>query len=253
MTLAELQHDFRAWLVDASPEAADRVIGLGHPGLAVYQNNYRAQLVGCLEVSYPKTRDRLGHEAFLHAVITHIDAHPPHAWTLDAYADGFADTLATLFPDNPDLHELAWIEHALSAAFVAADAAPLDATDLATLDWEHARLRLSPALRMRAVTTNAERIWHDGGEAAMLAEPAALLVWRQDYTSCLREVSILECEALTQLQHDGSFAAMCDMLAERLGEDAGVARAGAWLAEWIGSALIVVIVGTSPGKEPSCP
>ncbi|WP_342050295.1 MULTISPECIES: DNA-binding domain-containing protein [unclassified Cupriavidus] len=250
MTLAELQHDFRAWLVDASPDAADRVIGAGHPGLAVYQNNYRAQLVGCLEASYPKTRDRLGHAAFLHTAITHIDARPPHAWTLDAYADGFGDTLATLFPDNPDLEELAWIEHALSTAFVAADAAPLDAADLAALDWDRARLCLSPALRMRAVTTNAERVWHDATEAEMLPEPAALLVWRQDYTSCLRQVSMLEFEALAQLRRDGSFAALCDMLAERLGEDAGVAQAGAWLAGWIGSALIVT---TPPEEEPSCP
>ncbi|WP_342050294.1 MULTISPECIES: hypothetical protein [unclassified Cupriavidus] len=58
MTLAELQHDFRAWLVDASPDAADRVIGAGHPGLAVYRNNYRAQRAGCAEVAHAKTRNR---------------------------------------------------------------------------------------------------------------------------------------------------------------------------------------------------
>jgi len=239
MRLAELQREFRAWLVEASPEAAARVAGLDHPGLAVYQNNYRAQLVGCLEVSYPKTRDRIGSEAFLNAAITHIDERPPHAWTLDAYAEGFDGTLEAMFPEHPDVSELAWIEHALATAFVAADATPLAAADLAALDWDHARLVLSPALRMREVTTNSERVWHDGGDAVPLAVPAGLVVWRQDYTSCLREVSLLELEALAELQCDGSFAALCDLLAERLGEEAGVAQAGAWLAEWIGSALIV--------------
>lgn len=239
MRLAELQRDFRAWLVSASPDAAGRMVGASHPGLAVYQNNYRAQLVSCLEVSYPKTRAWIGAENFLAAAVAHIDARPPHAWTLDAYADGFGDTLETLFPDNPDVHELAWIEHALSTAFVAADATPLSPQVLTTIDWDNTRLLLSPTLAMRAVTTNAERIWHTQGEAEMLAVPAVLIVWRQDYVSCLRQISALEHEALLQLQRDGSFPALCDMLVERLGEADGVSRAGAWLAEWLGSGLIV--------------
>lgn len=239
MTLAELQRDFRAWLVEAAPAAAQRMGGAGHPGLAVYQNNYRAQLVGCLEASYPRTRAWIGAEAFLSATVTHIDATPPHAWTLDAYADGFADTLAGLFPDHPEVHELAWIEHALAVSFVAADATPLTPHVLATIDWEHAVLRLSPTLAMRSVITNAERIWHTQCEVAMLPTPAALVVWRQDHVSCLRQVSTLEHDALRRLQRDGSFPALCDMLVSRLGEADGISRAGAWLANWFGSGLIV--------------
>ena len=144
MTLAAWQQDFRSWLTDASEEAARRVGGDASRGLSVYQNNYRGQLIECLEHSFPQVRTLLGEDAFLHAVVTHINHHPPHAWTLDAYAYGFGDTLSVLFPHNPDVHELAWIENALAEAFVAHDAQPLPLDALASVDWDAARLRFAP-------------------------------------------------------------------------------------------------------------
>jgi hypothetical protein len=244
MTLAELQRDFHLWLVSASSGAASRLGKDTSAGLAVYQNNYRAQLIGSLEQTFPQTRAWIGEEAFLYAAVKHIDQCPPHAWTLDAYADDFGDTLRLLFPRNPDIHELAWIESALSAAFVAPDAEPLAAAALLDLDWDRARLVLTPSLQTLPATTNAADLYwamKEGGErpeAEMLAEPSGLIVWRQGYVSCLRTVDALEHEALVQVQANGSFAALCDALVERLGEDEGVARAGALLAHWIGSELV---------------
>ena len=66
MTLLDLQRDFRRWLASGSETAARRIPGAHEAGLAVYQNNYRAQLVGCLEASYPLLRTRMGEDAFLH-------------------------------------------------------------------------------------------------------------------------------------------------------------------------------------------
>jgi hypothetical protein len=257
MTLAELQRDFRHWLVSASDDAASRLGADKSAGLAVYQNNYRAQLVGCLEQAFPQTRAWMGEEAFLYAAVKHIDQHPPQAWTLDAYADHFDVTLRALFPHNPDIHELAWIETALAAAFVAADAAPLPPAELANIDWDHAQLLLSPSLRILEATTNAERLYwamQEGGErpeGEMLAEPCALIVWRQGFVSCLRSVDLAERDALLQLQASGSFNALCETLVDRLGEDEGVARAGALLANWVGSELITgATVASSGGPSP---
>jgi hypothetical protein len=245
MMLAELQQDFQSWLVAASDEAAIRLGGGAMAGLSVYQNNYRAQLVGCLEEAFPQVRAWLGEDAFLSASITHVDTHPPRAWTLDAYAGDFRETLIALYPDNPDVHELAWIENALSDAFVAADAEPLALESLSAIDWDSARLRLAPSFMSRAATTNAQSIWSalwEGKtppEGEMLAEPGGLIVWRRQFISCLRQVDVLELEALLYLQENGSFAALCDMLVERLGDTDGVAKAGALLASWLGSELIV--------------
>lgn len=237
MNLADLQHGFHATLTNAA--SAPRT-SLGN---AVYQNNYRAQLVGCLEESYPLLRAFIGQDAFLHAAAAHINRHPPHAWTLDAYADDFGLTLAQLFPDNPDLQELAWTEHALGQAFVDPDAAPVAADALATIDWDHARLQLTPTLHLRGATTNAADLWfalRDGQtpESEMLPAPGGLLVWRRGFVSCLRALDAIEYGALAHLQRDGSFVGLCALLVERLGEEQGVASTGAMLADWLASELI---------------
>lgn len=247
--LAALQRDFQAWLVRPSADVARR---LGPPArLAVYQNNYRTQLVNCLQASYPQVRGWLGDDVFLAAAIRHIDSRPPHDWTLDAYADGFPDALAAAFPDNPDLHELAWIEHALQAAFVARDAAADPAMDWSRIDWELARVRFAPSMRLRPALTNAGAIWEalaDGSPcpaSEMLAEPGGLLVWRRGHQCVLRRLDGLEYDALSRLRRGGSFGGLCDWLAARVGQARCVERAGAFLGGWLAGRLVV---GT--GDEP---
>ncbi|MFJ3523799.1 putative DNA-binding domain-containing protein [Pseudomonas sp. NPDC090203] len=245
MKLADLQRDFQSWLVNASEDAADRLSVHAAAGLAVYQNNYRTQLVNCLKHSFPLLQKWLGEEEFRNAAIAHIEKYPPHAWTLDAYAEDFEQTLRERFPDNPDIHELAWIELALGEAFVARDAQPLTLDALATVDWDNASLRFTPSLRVHVMTTNVEAIWsalceeRTPPESEMLAEAGGLLVWRRQFTSRLREIDGLEYAALAQLQRNGSFADLCEMLVARLGEQDGVAKVGGLLAGWLGSELIV--------------
>jgi len=239
MNLADIQGGFHAMLATSASGAG---VPDG-PGRAVYLNNYRAQLVGCLEESYPLLRAFIGEEAFLHAAAAHISRRRPHAWTIDAYADEFCDTLLSIFPDNPDLHELAWIEHALGQAFVGPDFGPVAAEALAAIDWDNASLQLTPTLHLRPATTNAADLWfalHDGGspESEMLPAPGGLLVWRRGFVSCLRALDATEYAALAQLQRDGSFVGLCALLVERLGEEQGIISAGAMLADWLGSELI---------------
>ena len=247
MTLAQMQSGFRAWLVDGNDQALRSLARHAGAGLDVYQNNYRGQLVGCLESSFPQVHAWLGDEAFLQAAIAHIDRCPPHAWTLDVYGSDFATTLEIMYPDNPDLHELAWIEHAVSDAFVATDAAPLPLDALASIDWSTARIQLAPSLRTHVATTNAEAIWsalcaqRTPPESEMLPEARGLLVWRRDYTSWFKEIDALEHAALLRVQRDSSFESLCGWLAVRLGEEEGVEKAGTLLAGWLGAGLVVGI------------
>ncbi|RZF25807.1 DUF2063 domain-containing protein [Paraburkholderia sp. UYCP14C] len=244
MRLAEWQQNFQAWLADGSDDAARRLGDPAARGLAVYQNNYRSQLVDCLQQSFAQVRKWMGDEAFLHAALTHINRHPPHAWTLDAYPHAFGETLALLYPDNPDLHELAWLERALDEAFVEQDAACVPASTLAAIDWESASLHFTPSLRVHAATTNADDIWTalcEGAsppEGEMLADPGGLLVWRRGLTCSLKRVDGVEYEALLHALRNRSFASLCDKLAARLGEVDGIERAGALLATWFASELI---------------
>lgn len=247
MTLAELQHNFRAWLVAPSDESALHFGAGAAAGLTVYQNNYRAQLVGCLEVSYPLVRRWIGDDAFREASITHIERQPPHTWTLDHYGCDFPETLLSMYPRNPDLPELAWIEWTLSEAFVAADAAPVAMDAIADVDWDSARLTLAPSLRMRSAATNADEIWAaleaqtDVPEGAMLEASGGLVVWRREFTSRLKRVDAVEYAALCSVHGDARFEALCDTLVEHLGEEEGVTKAGTLLAKWIAAGVITGI------------
>lgn len=250
MNLAQWQEGFRGWLVAGTEERALVFGERASAGLAVYQNNYRAQLVGCLQASYPNVLRWIGDEAFHQASIAHVDAHPPQGWTLDSYGKDFAATLREMFPRNPDLQELAWIEWALSEAFVATDATPMTKEALWSVDWNEAHLRLAPSLRHHVATTNADDIWsalqedtHGIPDGDMLDAPGGLVVWRRGFLSRLRRLDADDYAALLGLFDDSRFEAMCETLVDRLGEEAGVARAGALLADWLDAGVVVGVEG----------
>ncbi len=95
MSLLALQRDVRAWLVHEDRSAARRIGESAAAGLDVYMNNYRAQLIACLDEAFPHTRAWLGGDLFLQSLVTHIDRVPPSSWTLDAYARDFPATLSS--------------------------------------------------------------------------------------------------------------------------------------------------------------
>jgi hypothetical protein len=245
MNLLALQRDFRAWLAEESEEAAERLGAGARPGLGVYLNNYRAQLIDCLSDSFERVRLWLGEERFLGIAAAHIDLTPPHAWTLDAYAACFPDSLERLFPDDPEVAELGWLDLALSEAFVGPDADPVDPATLAGVDWDSAVLRLTPTLATRCFTTNAAAIWSalSAEEAPPAAQqlpgPTTMLVWRKEHVSCFRTAEPGETGAIGLAQTGAGFAAICAGLIEELGEEQGVAAAGALLGQWIRDGMVV--------------
>lgn len=245
MTVLVLQRDMRAWLTDEDVDAAHRFGASAGPGLRVYQNNYRAQLVNCLEASFAQTRAWIGHEAFVVAAVTHIDRVPPSSWTLDAYARDFPATLAMLYPDDPEVIELAWLEFALETAFVGPDTRALTMANLVEIDWDRAALHLTPTLDLGDMATNATAIWSAlaAGETPPAAErldaPGAVLVWRQDQVSCFRAIDQYERQALVQLRAGISFAVLCEATIGAFGEQEGIARAGQWLGRWVSDGLVI--------------
>jgi hypothetical protein len=245
MTLIELQRDFRAWIAEGSDEAAERLGPRARAGLDVYQNNYRASLVACLSETFERVRLWIGEERFLSTAAAHIDVTPPHAWTLDAYASDFPETLELLFPHDPEIAELGWLDLALSEAFVGPDADPLDPAALGAVDWDSAALRLAPTLRMTHFRSNAAAIWSALSAeemppaAEILPEPATILVWRNALVSCFRTADPGEDRAIALAQAGASFGVICAAMIERLGEEQGVAAAGAMLGRWIGDGLLV--------------
>lgn len=245
MMLAALQADFGRWLQAECPDAATR-LGSG-PGLDVYLNNYRSQLVAALESSFPQLQRWLGETAFLAAAAQHIETTPPSAWTLDAYGEDFPATIAALYPNDPECAELASIEWGLAAAFTTPDRALLSAKSLGAVEWETARFAFVPNLAMLPVTTNAAALWQslvDGTvppAAQRLPAPGAVLLWRDGFNPSFRTIEQAEATAILDLEAGMQFGALCATLAEERGEAASAAIVGGWLGAWLRDGLIAVL------------
>lgn len=244
MSLLELQRDVRAWLVREDRWAAERVGKGAAAGLDVYMNNYRGQLIACLEEAFPHTRAWLGADLFLRALATHIDRVPPSSWTLDAYARDFPATLSATFKDDPEVGELAWIECALGEAFVGRDAPELRIEELGAVDWEGAILRLVPTFDHRETWTNATALWSsmNAGDVpppvAHLAEGASVIVWRRGHVAHVRTADAQELMSLLLVRARTPFESLCARLVDRLGEERGVGQAGEYLARWVSEGLV---------------
>lgn len=247
MSLLSLQREFRGHLTDPSPDRPPWVDGRMASGLAVYHNAYRVQLSDCLAETFAHTNAWLGGEAFVAAARAHIEAWPPSGWTLGDYGARFADTLVSLYPDDPEVAELAHLEWLLSRAFEGADAAALPIKAMADVDWDHAHVTFVPSLRTVPVRTNAAAICSALAQdllpppAALLPRPGVMLVWREHFTPCFRTIETIQHEAIVLLSAGASFAALCEMLVAARGESDGIALAGAMLGQWFQDGLISAI------------
>ena len=247
MNLLDRQRQMRDWLLCESGQCAADFGAGGAPGLAVYLNTYRGQLMGCLAETYPCVRAWLGAAAFDAAAALYIDQTPPTSWTLDAYALGFPEALHAQSADHPEVVELASLERALALAFTGPDSVCVDVTSLAEVDWDRARLQLAPTFALLSATTNAAAIWQalSAGLAApppvTLAAPAALAVWRRDFTPRFRTLDPAEAQALACIVGGMGFAELCGLQVERFGGAAGPAQMGIWLGHWLSEGLVAAV------------
>lgn len=245
MSLLATQRRFRAALTGDLEDAAHHFGDTNAAaGLAVYHNAYRVQLVDCLRETFEQLDAWLGSDDFALAALVHIAEHPPHGWTLGVYGEGFDATLARLYPNDPEVAELAWLEWALSIAFTGADGVPLTTNNLPSVDWDRARLDFVPTLQIAEATTNVGAIWSalSAGETPPAAEtlpvPAALLVWRQDYVPGFRTIDQDERQALERMMSGAMFGELCLAEVEHWGDEEGVRRSGEYLGQWLHDGLV---------------
>jgi Putative DNA-binding domain len=249
MKLADIQRGFTAYIRGDGQDELAIVAPQSLRGLPVYHYAYRASLVEALRDVFERTHSWLGDENFDNAARTHIAVNPPNSWTMSDYGLGFEETLDSLYPDNPEVAELAWIDWSLRIAFNGPDAPPLDLAGLAEVDWDAARLHLAPTLVIRPVRTNCAALWgaltDDNPEpptAEISAHPVVLTVWRHDLMPRFHSVTDEEHEALLMAQNGLSFGAICARLGESDDDEAAVAeRAGAMLGRWISEGVLVAV------------
>ncbi|MDE1917506.1 MAG: putative DNA-binding domain-containing protein [Sphingomonadales bacterium] len=247
MNLRDLQSGFIHYLLDEPSTVPQAVHGEAEAGLAVYHNAYRSQLVDCLKDSYERLWAWLGDDGFEAAARHHIALNPPHSWTLGDYGHGFAATIATLYPDDPEVTEIAALDWALRRAFDGPDAAAFDLSRLAQVDWDEAVITFVPTLDLLPVKTNCGTIWNaiaageDVPGAAMLPAPGWVRVWRVALQPHFTTIEQAEVDAIRLAASGLSFARLCDRLAQDMGMDSAVEAAGRYLASWVQDGLIADI------------
>jgi len=247
MSLLSLQREFLDFLLDQPSDIPVAVNGDSGPGLAVYHNAFRAQLVACLKDSYERLWAWLGDDAFDAAARHHIARHAPESWTLGEYGVGFAETIEVLYPEDPEVAEIAALDWALRRAFDGPDAPSFDPQRLAEVDWDKAAIHFVPTLDLLPVTTNCGAIWSaiaagdDVPSAQFLPEPAWVRVWRMELQPHFATIEGTEMDAIQLAASGLSFARLCDRLAEKIGVEAAVEAAGRYLASWLQDGLIADI------------
>ena len=201
--------------------------------------------------SYARTARLVGAEAFHQAAAHHLIAHPPSAWTIDRAGEGFAETCAELFANDPDVAELASLEWAMQCAFTAADEVPLTHAGFAAAtaafdaaDWEHFVPVPIAGTTLRPVTHDLPRLWRSLSEEAdqpiveRLESRHWLLVRREGEEAVFALLHDHEGEALKAALHGATFGDICTRLAERFAPEEATAAAGAILNHWLGLGLI---------------
>lgn len=249
MNLHDLQIEFCAFLRSDRAVPLASVAPAAQRGLGVYHFAHRATLGAALRDVFERTHAWLGDARFEQAADRHIALHPPSSWTLADYGEGFDETLSALYPDHPEVAELAWLDWTLRAAFNGPDSPELDLARLTEVDWDSARLVINPTLASRPIITNVALIWQalEDGEADpppadRLPSEAVLTVWRQGLMPRFQTIEFVELDALALAMRGESFGAICAMLAKSsAGSEAAAARAGAMLQRWFTEAVLVAL------------
>lgn len=250
-TLLRAQKDFLACLHDDSAPLPSGWDARKAAGMAIYRNAYRTRLIDVLRGTFERTARLVGDDAFNQAAAHHLITHPPTSWTIDLAGQGFAETCADLFANDPDVGEVAWLEWEMHCAFTAADTEPMTLANFATAtahfdagQWDELRLVLVPGTALRPVTHDLVKLWASLADPLQptqvkkLCEPKWALVWREGEQPVFALVSDAEGLALAELQQGGTFGGVCAALSSNSETTDAAATAGAMLLNWLELGLV---------------
>lgn len=254
MKLQQLQQNFIALLHNQANAIGAGVIVGGRIDVAtrlhIYHHGYRARLLEVLQDVFEHTWGYLGDDAFNTQARGFIETHPSAHRTLNRYGDGFPNYLASQFPNDAEIAEIAQLDWMMRCAFDGANARPLTIADLAVVapaQWAHLGFKFHPTLTLHTFSHNAASIWDalDHNQtpppAQALAEIATIVVWRRDVRPHFMTVDTLQAKAISLLQGGASFAASCEQLQATFPEMDVVPALGVAMRSWLNYEMLVAI------------
>ncbi len=241
-----VQRDLANYMIDQTacviPDQIDEAGPLpGARGMHIYHHAYRERLTDVLADSYAKCQRYLGPELFRELADQYIYSHPPKERNLGRYGGHFVHLLATRYPDNPELHDLAQLEWALREVFDGADVPSWTLADIQSEGADSCLTQLQvlhPSVRVHLVQTNAVSIWRaiDADEDAPVVErwasPRPLAVWRKGLQPHFKSLDSAEAQFLLELTGEAATITSVAQSWSESGRLPDPATLGEWLASW---------------------
>jgi hypothetical protein len=179
----------------------------------------------------------------------YVKARPSEHPNLRWFSQGLPDFLKSAEPysNHPVLSDLAALEKTLNDAFDAKEGPVVDLSDMAGFSpeaWPDLEFVPHPSTTRLDLVTNASAVWlalkneETPPDAAVLEEPARLLIWRQDTTPMFRELSAEEAMMWDEAANGVPFGVLCEMLATYDDPDGAAARGAGYLHGWITAQLL---------------
>jgi hypothetical protein len=215
----------------------------------VYRYAYGSRLVEAMRNDHELLHLYLGDEMFDAMGHAYVKARPSEHPNLRWFSQGLPDFLRSSEPysKHPVLADLAALEKALNDAFDAREGAVLALEEMAEFPpeaWNDLVFEPHPSARRIDLTTNAAAVWlalkndETPPEAETPAEPARLLIWRQDTTPMFRELPTEEAMMWDEASRGILFGVLCEMLATYDDPDGAAARGASYLHGWITAGLL---------------
>ena len=249
--LAQLQQRLSHFVLDQTeppPDATALVLtkppATSTQRLGIYHHAYRARLGDVLADSFAKTNLYMGSDAFAEVATAFAVQHPPRTRSLGRYGADLPDYLGRLYPDNPELRELAQLDWDLRSRFDSADAPALNASIAAESSWLSWPTPLHPSLLLRAVRSNVAQLWRaidadeDVPEVHTSTDGRTLAVWRKELQPHFQTLDHDEAEFLQCLSQGQSIEEAAASLAIRPAL-ADPQTLGRWLQAWLENGLLL--------------
>ncbi len=251
LTLAKLQADFQAYIIDENKGAAftnniveDEKVGV-KKRLSIYADAYRLRIIEALANSYPKLKALLGDDLFDATARSYIDAYPSMYRNMRWVGDQMSAHLALALPQHPVAAEMATFEWALGLAFDAEDIAVLQLQDLAEIppeDWAELPLVFHPSVQLLLLKWNVLLVWQalDADEnpptPSQINEPC--LVWRFESSSHYQSLDDAEVTVIEFVATGATFGQLCEYLQNMYSEEEAMTKAAQYLSNWLNSGLL---------------
>jgi uncharacterized protein (UPF0276 family) len=248
--LQQLQQRMGHFILDKTdpPHAVEALVHTNPPAssaqrLGIYHHAYRARLAEVLADSFAKTNLYMGSDGFAEMAYAFVVLHPPQTRSLGRYGAGLPNYLATLYPDNPELHELAQLDWDLRSRFDGPDAPALSATAAAQSQWLHWSTPLHSSVLLRSVCSNVVQLWRaiDADEAVpevqYLPKRKTIAVWRKGLQPHFQTLDGDEARFLACLAGGQSIDAAANSLSDTaVLQDPQIL--GGWLQAWLEHGLL---------------